>query len=65
MMCQPYIGVFADGAEQCCKKLGFKAPSFDEREKEYYSALRQGHKLLEKTSLEYATLLMDKFTESE
>ena len=26
MMCQPYIGIFADGAEQWCKKLGLKAP---------------------------------------
>lgn len=22
MMCQPYIGIFADGAEQWCRKMG-------------------------------------------
>ena len=26
LMCQPYIGIFANGAEQWCKKLGLKAP---------------------------------------
>lgn len=60
MMCQPYIGVFADGAEQWCKKVGLNAPNFNEKEKSYYGALRQGHKLLEKTYVEYACLLMEK-----
>lgn len=65
MMCQPYIGVFADGAEQWCKKVGLNAPNFNEKEKAYYSALRQGHKLLEKTYVEYASLLMEKLQESD
>ena len=65
MMCQPYIGVFADGAEQWCKKAGLNAPNFNEKEKAYYSALRQGHKLLEKTYVEYASLLMEKLQESD
>ena len=65
MMCQPYIGVFADGAEQWCKKAGLNAPNFNEKEKAYYSALRQGHKLLEKTYVEYASLLMEKLKESD
>lgn len=64
-MCQPYIGVFADGAEQWCKKMGFNAPCFDVHEKEYYSALRQGHKLFEKNYYEYANLLMEKLKESD
>ncbi len=65
MMCQPYIGVFADGAEQWCKKVGLDAPSFNEKEKSYYSLLRQGHKLLEKTYVEYADLLIKKLEESD
>ena len=31
MMCQPYIGIFADGAEQWCKKLGLKESSLSFR----------------------------------
>jgi len=65
MMCQPYLGVFADGAEQWCKKIGLDAPNFNEREKVYYTALRQSHKLLEKTYVEYASLLMKKLEESD
>ena len=65
MMCQPYIGVFADGSEQWCKKVGLNAPTFNEKEKAYYSVLRQSHKLLEKTYDEYARLLMEKLQESD
>lgn len=65
MMCQPYIGVFADGAEQWCKKVGLNAPSFNGQEKVYYTALRQNHKLLEKTYAEYAGLLMEKLAKSD
>ena len=65
MMCQPYIGVFVDGAEQWCKKMGFSAPTFNDNEKAYYTALRQGHKLFEKPYQEYANVLMSKFTESD
>mgnify|MGYP007005403194 FL=1 len=60
MMCQPYIGIFADGAEQWCKKLGLKAPLFNKQEKNYYDALRQSHKLLEKAYSEYAKLFFTK-----
>ena len=28
MMSQPYIGLFTDGAEQWCQKLGLGAPQF-------------------------------------
>ena len=65
MMCQPYIGIFADGAEQWCKKLKLEAPVFNQREKTYYTALRQGHKLFEKSYSEYETLLLEKFQESD
>lgn len=65
MMCQPYIGIFADGAEQWCKKVGLNAPCFNEREKAYYTALRQSHKLFEKTYKEFAAQSMEKLIESD
>lgn len=65
MMCQPYIGVFVDGAEQWCKKVGLEPPTFTEEEKMYYTKLRQGHKLFEKTYNEYSRALCEKFNESD
>lgn len=65
MMCQPYIGIFADGAEQWSRKVGLNAPSFNNKEKAYYTALRQGHKLLEKSYNAYSKLLLEKFVESD
>ena len=65
LMSQPYIGIFVDGAEQWCKKVGLKAPQFKAKEKEYYSILRGRHKLYELSYQEYKDLLMDKFNESE
>ena len=57
MMSIPYIGIFADGAEQWCKKIGLNAPRFNDEEKEYYVKLRQAHKLFEMSYEEYETLL--------
>lgn len=65
MMSQPYIGLFADGAEQWCKKLGLAAPKFTADEKIYYAALRLGHKLYEMTYSEYVSLLSDKLNTSD
>lgn len=65
MMCQPYIGIFADGAEQWCKKIGWVAPRFNDEEKEYYVKLRQAHKLFEMSYKEYEELLVKKFHESD
>lgn len=64
-MSLPYIGLFADGAEQWCEKLGSEAPRFTSNEKVYYTQLRQGHKLFEKSYEEYSTLIFEKLTESE
>ena len=37
MMAQPYIGIFADGAEQWCRKMKIDGtPSFNKDEKEFY-----------------------------
>ena len=65
MMCQPYIGIFADGAEQWCRKMGLAAPVFNKKEKTYYSSLRQGHKLFEKSYNDYTKALMYRFYKSD
>lgn len=65
MMCQPYIGVFAEGAEQWSKKVGLTGPQFNEKEKLYYTALRQSHKLFEQSYDEYNALLIKKLKESD
>lgn len=65
MMCQPYIGTFADGAEQWCKKVGLEAPTFNNEEKSYYATLRQGHKLFGMPFSNYMNLLIEKFNESD
>lgn len=65
MMSQPYIGLFADGAEQWCHKLELDAPQFTDTEKEYYTALRQSHKLYEMSYSDYLSALKDKFNASD
>ena len=65
LMSQPYIGLFADGAVQWCKKVGLRAPMFSENEKRYYTDLRQGLKLYDLTYLEYKSSLMRKLKESD
>lgn len=65
MMSQPYIGIFTEGAEQWCKKVGLDAPRFTEIERAYYIALRQGHKLFEKSYGDYMSSLMYNFNASD
>lgn len=65
MMSQPCIGLFTDGAEQWCKKLGLGAPQFTDTEKTYYTALRQSHKLYEMPYSDYLSALMMKFKASD
>lgn len=65
MMCQPYIGIFADGAEQWCKKAKMEAPKFTPTEKIYYTKLRSSHKLLELPYESYMAILRDKFHKSD
>ena len=64
-MSLPYIGLFADGAEQWCKKIRLNAPRFNQTEKIYYTQLRQSHKLFEKSYVEYRKALLGKLTESD
>ena len=65
MMSQPYIGLFADGADQWRRKIKMYAPPLTLEEKQYYSMLRQKHKLYELPYTEYKSLLIDKFKESD
>lgn len=65
MMSQPYIGLFADGAEQWCQKLGLGAPKFTDTEKSYYTTLRQSHKLYETPYSDYLSALINKFNASD
>ena len=65
LMSQPYIGLFTDGAEQWCQKLGLSSPKFTDTEKTYYTALRQSHKLYELSYSEYLSALMEKFIASD
>jgi len=64
-MSLPYIGLFTEGTEQWCKKVGLHAPHFNPSEKTFYMQLRQGHKLFGKSYEDYTALLFEKFTESE
>lgn len=64
-MSSPYIGLFADGAEQWGKKVGLRTPQFTSLEKNYYQQLRQSHKLFELEYDQYAKLLLEKFKESD
>ena len=65
-MSQPYIGLFANGAEQWGRKVGLPfVPNFSTEENTYYSLLRQGHKLLDKTYKEYRLQLMDILKQSD
>ena len=65
LMCQPYIGLFADGAEQWCRKVGLRAPAFNQVEREYYKSLRQSHKLYESSYSVFTKELMLKLKESD
>lgn len=64
-MSMPYMGIFTEGSEQWCKKVGARAPEFDIEEKSFYSQIRQGHKLFEKSYNDYQKLLVEKLCESE
>ena len=65
-MCQPYIGLFAHGAEQWCKKVGFdKSPTFNKEEKEYYTVLRQNHKLFDMKYDDLANSLIKEYKMSD
>lgn len=65
MMAQPYIALFADGAEQWCNKMNIDSPRFSGIEKEYYSAVRQNIKLFDLSYNEFRKLLLKQLLISE
>ena len=60
-MSLPYIGLFADGAEQWCRKVGLNVPRFSSEEKVYYSYLRTSIKALERGYEDYLGSLMKQY----
>ena len=64
-MSLPYIGLFADGAEQWCRKVGMNVPRFSQEEKEYYSYLRASIKALERGYDDYISSLSSMLQKSD
>lgn len=65
-MALPYIGMFADGAEQWGKKVGIdKISRFSKEEKKYYTYLRNGCKLLDLGYKEFKEKLFNEFSASD
>lgn len=64
-MALPYIGIFADGAEQWGRKVGLQVSEFSREEKNYYSIIRDGHKLFEKSYDDLQNSLQEKLKESD
>lgn len=64
-MSLPYIGLFADGAEQWCRKVGISVPRFSLEEKGYYSHLRNSIKSLERGYNDYINSLKEMLQKSD
>ena len=64
-MSLPYIGLFADGAEQWCRKVGLNVPRFSQEEKDYYSYLRASIKALERGYDDYISSLKEMLQKSD
>lgn len=64
-MSLPYIGMFADGAEQWCRKVGLRVPRFSAEEKVYYSYLRASIKALERGYDDYLGSLKEILQKSD
>ncbi len=60
-MAQPYIGLFADGAEQWSQKVGLLIKQFSKEEKEYYTLLRNKHKLFDYSYDEFYNIIHKEF----
>lgn len=64
-MMNPYLGLFVDGAEQWCKKVGIEVSEFNDDEKEYYTAVRRAHKLFDSSYAEYKNTMEQLFQKSD
>jgi hypothetical protein len=65
LMFQPYMGIFAKGTKQWFQNMKINTPNFTCTENEYYTCLRQSHKLFEMSYQNVCSLLMKKFNESD
>ena len=64
-MSLPYIGIFVDGAAKWSEKIGIPGPCLTEKEKCYYTYLRNGHKISNCNFVEFQNRLKVKFEDSE
>ena len=64
-MCLPYIGIFAYESEQWGRKAKIGSPNFTKDEKEYYTKIRQAHKLLELSYEEYEAKIVGQLKKSD
>ena len=64
-MLNPYVGLFVDGAEQWCGKVGLEVSQFNDEEKEYYAGVRQAHKLFDTSYAEYRSTMERLFQKSD
>ena len=64
-MLLPYLGVFADGAEQWGRKAKVNTPTFSADEKKYYIALRESAKIFNLGFNEFCDVLYESFQKSE
>ncbi len=64
-MCLPYIGIFAHESEQWGRKAKIESPNFTKDEKEYYTKIRQAHKLLELSYEEYEAKIIGQLKKSD
>ena len=64
-MMNPYLGLFVDGAEQWCAKVGIAASQYNDEEKEYYTAVRGTNKLFSISYAEYKSIMEQLFQKSD
>jgi len=64
-MLQPYIGMFADGAEKWGRKVGMNTPVFSDTEKKYYESMRASIKFFGMSFQEFCSILNRIFRESD
>ena len=64
-MLQPYIGLFADGAEQWGQKVKMNTPKFSDDEKIHYAEMRNSIKLFDLVYDELYAVLKNRLDESD
>ncbi|WP_091236872.1 hypothetical protein [Anaerobium acetethylicum] len=59
VMSFPYLGIYADGAEQWGRKVGLNSPIFNDEERFFYTQIRQMHKLYDMSFRQFADKTYD------